>query len=323
MLKELPENLHTFFFPQMEQLHMLEKRADFGGLAALPQELGEGTLWVAGLGDNCLLSIHDFSLREEVLLREYPEKSYCISLMSASTARVTPMSDIQPLRERNTLMLYQDGSDTQFTLPANTRHWATTLCFTEEYFERARELTGIEPHVFEDALLEAAPNRLPIGVVRCLDRLRPAARDSAASRCIEYAAIALEALSLLVEPRCREHDERMSDNLDKQMPPESVRKVVDAAKAYMESNLAEDMTLEDLSRKLYVSKTSLCNAFRQSEGMGAATYLARLRITRAKELLRSSDLTVGEISRLVGYRHQSSFCDAFKRQCGVTPSALR
>ena len=83
------------------------------------------------------------------------------------------------------------------------------------------------------------------------------------------------------------------------------------------------MTLADLSRALYVSKTSLCNAFRRCEGMGAAEYLARLRTSRAKELLQSSSLTIGEISQLVGYRHQSSFSEAFKKHYGIAPNALR
>ena len=43
----------------------------------------------------------------------------------------------------------------------------------------------------------------------------------------------------------------------------------------------------------------------------------------ARKLLETTDLKAAEISRLVGYAHQSSFTDAFRRQFGITPSQWR
>ena len=49
-------------------------------------------------------------------------------------------------------------------------------------------------------------------------------------------------------------------------------------------------------------------------------YLLRWRMTLAKSMLRSDDLTVGEVALRVGYGSSSTFSVAFMRQVGTSPS---
>ena len=48
-----------------------------------------------------------------------------------------------------------------------------------------------------------------------------------------------------------------------------------------------------------------------------------LKVLKAKELLANTGASVGEVGRMVGYSHQSSFAEAFRRECGVAPSQWR
>lgn len=57
--------------------------------------------------------------------------------------------------------------------------------------------------------------------------------------------------------------------------------------------------------------------------MSPHRYILRARIERARELLRMTSLSIGEIADAVGFAGQSHFCTAFGRETGLTPSAYR
>ncbi|MBC6463788.1 helix-turn-helix transcriptional regulator [Actinomadura sp. HBU206391] len=63
--------------------------------------------------------------------------------------------------------------------------------------------------------------------------------------------------------------------------------------------------------------------FRDVYGETPGQYLSRRRIERAKELLRSANLTVTEICMLVGFSSLGTFCTRFKQQVGMTPGQYR
>lgn len=58
-------------------------------------------------------------------------------------------------------------------------------------------------------------------------------------------------------------------------------------------------------------------------GLGWRDLLRRTRISVAKELLVVSNLTIGQISKEVGYRQASQFAKTFKQETGVSPSEYR
>ncbi|GAB2717359.1 AraC family transcriptional regulator [Paenibacillus thermoaerophilus] len=93
---------------------------------------------------------------------------------------------------------------------------------------------------------------------------------------------------------------------------------------YMEDRCAEDLTLEDLSRRLGVTPQYVCRLFRQALDMRPFEYLAKCRIQKAKELLLAQpERKVEEIAVQAGYRNASYFIKQFKRQEGVTPVEFR
>ena len=63
--------------------------------------------------------------------------------------------------------------------------------------------------------------------------------------------------------------------------------------------------------------------FRCAVGVGLRDYIEAGRMAAAKRLLRHSDLEIYLIAMSVGYEHQETFCRAFRRQAGCTPSEWR
>ena len=112
------------------------------------------------------------------------------------------------------------------------------------------------------------------------------------------------------------------DGLPKQANDEE-RRLAREAQIIIDNHYSEALTLQSIAKQLYVGKTRLCGVFKKEYGCCVAEYLRDKRISKAKELLANTDSSVGEVGRIVGYTHQSSFAEAFRRECGVTPKQWR
>src|SRR5258708_32604008 len=85
---------------------------------------------------------------------------------------------------------------------------------------------------------------------------------------------------------------------------------------------AEPWTVESLGAAVALSRSGF--AARSSELVGETQleYLAQWRMTKAAQLLRDTDLSIGEVAERVGYQSEASFNRAFKRLERVTPGGL-
>lgn len=92
---------------------------------------------------------------------------------------------------------------------------------------------------------------------------------------------------------------------------------------YLNRNYFEDITLDFLSNRFYISKFELCRKIKEITGQTFSSYLAQLRVNHAREYLESSELTVDEISVLAGYHSIAYFSTVFKRIIGVSPAQYR
>lgn len=102
---------------------------------------------------------------------------------------------------------------------------------------------------------------------------------------------------------------------------ESVHAAVLRARAYIESHLGEQMTLQDLSRVACMSRFHLARRFRHGTGTSPMQYLHQLRIQQAKHLLRLSGRSLSQIAVELGFFDQSHFTRCFRRATGTTPGA--
>jgi AraC family transcriptional regulator len=93
--------------------------------------------------------------------------------------------------------------------------------------------------------------------------------------------------------------------------------------AHMRERLDQDITLEDLSSQVNLSRFHFCTAFRLATGRTPHECLTNLRIERARELLADPRLPVTGIALAVGYKTPSAFAAAFRKVAGVTPTAFR
>jgi len=100
-------------------------------------------------------------------------------------------------------------------------------------------------------------------------------------------------------------------------------KQVRRARLLLDENYDEPITIEDLSHEVALSPYYLIRAFRHAYKQTPHQYLIELRIAKAKELLRNSDLSITEICMAVGYESLGSFSTLFRNVAGISPRAYR
>lgn len=91
----------------------------------------------------------------------------------------------------------------------------------------------------------------------------------------------------------------------------------------MTAGLAEDFLLADLAKIAELSEFHFSRLFKHATGLSPSRYFIRLRMERARQLLRETDRSIIDIGMEVGYSSPSHFSQVFRREVGVTPSVYR
>lgn len=99
--------------------------------------------------------------------------------------------------------------------------------------------------------------------------------------------------------------------------------IVEQAVAYVQEHIDEELNLEMIAEKIYVSPSYLSKLFKKVTGKNISDYIAGTRLDLAKNLLRNSEESIKNISFMVGYDKINSFNQFFKKNVGLTPTEYR
>ena len=92
---------------------------------------------------------------------------------------------------------------------------------------------------------------------------------------------------------------------------------------YIHKNYNEDITLELLSRRFYVSPYYLCREFKRCTNRTIIQYINVTRIMNAQRKIMETDKSITEIGNLTGFSNITHFNRVFKQYAGLTPSQYR
>ncbi len=95
------------------------------------------------------------------------------------------------------------------------------------------------------------------------------------------------------------------------------------AKKYIEKNLNQQISLDDISNHAYLSKFRFAHIFRQFTGYSPINYLLTKRIEYSKRLLLGTEKTITEISNLSGFSDIHYYSRLFKKLHNVAPNDYR
>ncbi len=92
---------------------------------------------------------------------------------------------------------------------------------------------------------------------------------------------------------------------------------------YIERHFREPITTKTLADLSHVSEGHFCHIFKETFGKTAKEYINEVRIGKAVDLIKSTDMTIYEISFYCGFTDANYFSRIFKKYKGTTPTTLR
>lgn len=96
-----------------------------------------------------------------------------------------------------------------------------------------------------------------------------------------------------------------------------------AVRHYIDAHYKEPLNLDMLAAQAHVSKYYLAHAFKSEYGISPINYQISLRIKESRYLLRETDMSLSQISRILGFSSASYFSQSFRRAEGMSPLDYR
>lgn len=96
--------------------------------------------------------------------------------------------------------------------------------------------------------------------------------------------------------------------------------LIDSIKLYLKENLYHNISLQDICTHYNMSKSYLCQLFKNTLGRSIIDYYIDLKIEEAKYLIRKGELNFTQISEKLGYTSIHHFSRSFKSKVGMAPS---
>ena len=92
---------------------------------------------------------------------------------------------------------------------------------------------------------------------------------------------------------------------------------------WIHQHYTEDIALEDAAQSMGMSSFYFSRQVKTTTGQTFLEYLTAYRIEKAKRRLENTELSINEVSHMVGYSDHNYFTKVFKRQVGCTPTIYR
>lgn len=134
-----------------------------------------------------------------------------------------------------------------------------------------------------------------------------------------------EALRLAAANPPTRHEDYLKDvplrgNLEDRMTEYEFQ---DDVNTYISLHYMDDISVQDIADHMGYSEAYFCKRFKQYFGRNFVSFLTEYRLQKADELIRTTNLSIKEIGKAVGYPDPNYFTKVFRRSRGVSPSHYR
>lgn len=327
-MRGIPRELATLFEPQAEQLDVRLERRGHIWVGQASGGKARGSMWLCAPTPHCLVLCHDVTPLEDMPLFEGSLGPYACACTMGSEAVACSRDCGLPVRLVHPWTAgVRRGDQVATFVERGPRSLSSRLLAGRAYRSRSiivlpglfDELDRRYPGEFRGLFPAFGGNwdrgaELAIG--RALDAIpaQPPLRPGGELELLSTVT------SLMASLAAGGADGDAEDGgTDAEMLVEQAIRLMSAA---VEEDGAPP-SVNDLARRLYMSRSRLCDTFKHVTGQSVGAYARRLRLERACRLLEDESLTVTEVAALLGHPSPSAFCHAFASAMGIPPQRWR
>ncbi|MFD0710381.1 AraC family transcriptional regulator [Paenibacillus sp. GCM10027626] len=150
-------------------------------------------------------------------------------------------------------------------------------------------------------------------MMRLFRQLTEAHREVSLTARLQEKALLLTILSQLLE--------RATPRIHSKHTQEMER--LTAIQHYIETHLHEEVTLESMAAHLHLHPNYFIKYFKKHFGLSPLKYVSRKKMEKAKQLLKTTSLSIKEIAAHIGFDDANHFSKTFRREIGYSPSEYR
>lgn len=203
------------------------------------------------------------------------------------------------------MFLYRPGEDQKYDYYLKDKPEVYWVHFTGWQAEELLEQAGFQGGALLHSGISKEYEELFLHMIQELQVSRP---------CYDQLLpLYLKQLLVLVNRRLREGGKERS----------RMQREMEEAVKYFNENFSGNIEIEAYAESQHMSNCWFIRSFKQYMGMPPLQYITSIRMNRARELLESTDMTISEISEIVGYDNPLYFSRIFKNVNGVSPRGYR
>lgn len=115
--------------------------------------------------------------------------------------------------------------------------------------------------------------------------------------------------------------EYMEKNSNNEITEEQL--IIQKIENYIVNHISEDISLDNLAELTYFNPSYLSRFYKSNTGKNISSFIAETKIMKAKELLKSSNEKIEDISEMLGFKSSGYFTVFLKKHIGMTPTEYR
>ncbi|MEA4847270.1 MAG: AraC family transcriptional regulator [Clostridiaceae bacterium] len=297
----------------LEEDHGLDHTA--GQTYRLDPQRGSGYYWVYPHENLFAFTVHDFAFYEDFFLScSLPEHLILTYFESVSGERLDPYKRLTAGYMEGCLLSHEGY---RAFIHKNIPIRSIGIEIMPEYYEGYLKEKYREEYTNPQSAFLSIDGTIDFPeLILLLHQVKNYRGEGMAAK-LFYEGKAAEAISLIVE-RTKYLRPKNTHSIS-----EEDMKRLETVTAYINDHFAFDLRLEQLAKIACMGTTKLKSTFKEAHKCTVTEYIQQRRMGQAEHLLSHTDLSIGQISQIVGYHSPSRFSKLFRKSTGLSPYEYR
>ncbi|MDO5718916.1 MAG: AraC family transcriptional regulator [Tissierellia bacterium] len=292
------------------------KYPEIGSVYNYTDEYSDLNYWFYEL-DDFVVNIHDFYIKKDLFFTFESNHDYGshASINYIKTASADLLEPYRNISNNSIMTFFHKNENFKCLLHGGSAFYSVGFEYKDKYLDEYLPTKLEENSKDIEEAISSLNGLVSFTAIEDIANDIISYRDISPASKLFYEIKAREVLNIALE---RYYSLKREDDLSKDDETSLLR----VAK-YIDDHYVKELPLELLSEIAFMSKSKLKNCFKKRFNMTITEYTQRKRVSIAEHLILSTDLSIGNIAKSVGYNSHSRFSKLFKKYKGMHPNEFR